>query len=44
MSASFQAPGRTLPSPLWLVDRLLYRDGLILILDKPAGVLTRRLT
>ncbi|MGD9512158.1 MAG: RluA family pseudouridine synthase [Geminicoccaceae bacterium] len=27
-----------MPSPLWLVDRLLYRDGLILIVDKPAGV------
>ena len=28
----------TLPSPLWLVERVLYRDGLILIIDKPAGV------
>jgi RluA family pseudouridine synthase len=28
----------TLPSPLWLVDRVLHRDGLILIVDKPAGV------
>lgn len=28
----------TLPSPTWLVGRLLYRDGLILIIDKPAGV------
>lgn len=27
-----------LPPPTWLLDRLLYRDGLILILDKPAGV------
>jgi RluA family pseudouridine synthase len=27
-----------LPSPLWLVERILYRDGLILIIDKPAGV------
>ncbi|MFO1050398.1 MAG: RNA pseudouridine synthase [Geminicoccaceae bacterium] len=31
-------PTRSLPRPLWLVDRLLYRDGLILIVDKPAGV------
>ena len=31
-------PGVALPSPLWLVERLLYRDGLILIVDKPAGV------
>jgi tRNA pseudouridine32 synthase / 23S rRNA pseudouridine746 synthase len=30
--------GVALPSPLWLVERLLYRDGLILIVDKPAGV------
>jgi RluA family pseudouridine synthase len=30
--------GVTLPSPTWLVDRILYRDGLILIIDKPAGV------
>ena len=30
--------GITLPSPTWLVDRILYRDGLILIIDKPAGV------
>ena len=29
---------RALPRPLWLVDRLLYRDGLILIVDKPAGM------
>ena len=27
-----------LPPPLWLVDRILYRDGLILIVDKPAGI------
>jgi RluA family pseudouridine synthase len=27
-----------LPSPNWLQDRILHRDGLILILDKPAGV------
>ena len=32
------ASGITLPSPFWLVDRVLYRDGLILIIDKPAGV------
>lgn len=38
MRSASQASGRTLPSPLWLVDRLLYRDGLILIVDKPAGV------
>ena len=31
-------PGTVLPSPLWLVDRILHRDGLILIIDKPAGV------
>ena len=30
--------GLRLPSPIWLVDRLLYRDGLILIVDKPAGI------
>ena len=29
---------RCCPSPLWLVERVLYRDGLILIIDKPAGV------
>ena len=28
----------SLPSPLWLQDRILYRDGLILIIDKPAGI------
>ena len=28
----------TLPSPLWLVERVLFRDGLIVIIDKPAGV------
>ena len=32
------ASATTLPSPLWLVERILYRDGLILIIDKPAGV------
>lgn len=32
------SPGVALPSPLWLVERILYRDGLILIIDKPAGV------
>ena len=31
-------PAPALPSPTWLLDRLLYRDGLILIVDKPAGV------
>jgi tRNA pseudouridine32 synthase/23S rRNA pseudouridine746 synthase len=30
--------GIALPSPLWLVERILFRDGLILIVDKPAGV------
>lgn len=30
--------GASLPSPTWLLDRVLYRDGLILIIDKPAGV------
>lgn len=35
---SQNSAGITLPSPLWLVDRILYRDGLILIIDKPAGV------
>ena len=30
--------GEVLPPPTWLAQRLLYRDGLILILDKPAGV------
>lgn len=28
----------TLPSPTWLVDRILFRDGLILIIDKPSGI------
>jgi tRNA pseudouridine32 synthase / 23S rRNA pseudouridine746 synthase len=28
----------TLPSPLWLLERVLYRDGLVLVIDKPAGV------
>ena len=28
----------TLPSPTWLVERILHRDALILIVDKPAGV------
>jgi RluA family pseudouridine synthase len=37
-AAQASAQGQRLPSPLWLVDRLLYRDGLILIIDKPAGV------
>ena len=32
------ATGITLPSPTWLVDRILYRDALVLIIDKPAGV------
>lgn len=32
------AVGRTLPSPTWLLDRILHRDGLMLIIDKPAGV------
>ena len=32
------AAGTVLPPPTWLLDRLLYRDGLILIVDKPAGV------
>ena len=36
--AQDRGQGRALPPPLWLVDRLLYRDGLILIIDKPAGV------
>jgi tRNA pseudouridine32 synthase / 23S rRNA pseudouridine746 synthase len=31
-------PDGRLPPPLWLVDRILYRDGLILIVDKPAGI------
>jgi RluA family pseudouridine synthase len=31
-------PGEVLPPPTWLLDRVLYRDGLILIVDKPAGV------
>lgn len=26
------------PSPDFLIDRLLYRDGLILVIDKPAGL------
>jgi tRNA pseudouridine32 synthase / 23S rRNA pseudouridine746 synthase len=32
------AAGATLPSPTWLVERVLYRDGLVLVVDKPAGV------
>ena len=28
----------TLPPPGWLLDRILYRDGLAIIIDKPAGV------
>ncbi|HEX6014928.1 MAG TPA: RNA pseudouridine synthase, partial [Geminicoccaceae bacterium] len=32
------AAGATLPSPTWLVERVLYRDGLVLVIDKPAGV------
>lgn len=31
-------PVEALPPPTWLLDRVLHRDGLILILDKPAGV------
>lgn len=30
--------GITLPSPTWLVERILFRDALVLIIDKPAGV------
>lgn len=32
------AAGISLPSPTWLLDRLLYRDGLMLVVDKPAGI------
>ena len=28
----------TAPAPGWLLERLLYRDGLVLIIDKPAGL------
>ena len=40
MKAARRASGQgtALPSPLWLVDRILHRDGLILIIDKPPGV------
>ena len=33
-----RSPAVTLPSPLWLVERVLHRDGLVLVIDKPAGV------
>lgn len=36
--AAVPAAGLALPSPTWLLERILYRDGLILIVDKPAGV------
>ncbi len=46
MSAPRRPPSRrsnataaiTLPSPTWLVDRILFRDGLVLIIDKPSGI------
>jgi RluA family pseudouridine synthase len=40
-AAPSRGPGArstVLPSPTWLQERLLYRDGLILVVDKPAGV------
>ncbi|MGH7092373.1 MAG: RNA pseudouridine synthase, partial [Stellaceae bacterium] len=27
-----------MPMPFRLIDRILYRDGLMLIVDKPAGI------
>jgi tRNA pseudouridine32 synthase/23S rRNA pseudouridine746 synthase/23S rRNA pseudouridine1911/1915/1917 synthase len=36
MPATTSDPARTLPAAL--VERVLYRDGLVLVIDKPAGV------
>src|ERR1700747_1038220 len=38
MAVQSQPPPRSGPAGKPLADRVLYRDGLILVLDKPAGI------